>query len=280
LRMDADDRVRRLDEMPASVVARVLADLSPAERELTSLLLGYPPESAGRIMSPEYLTLRPEDTAEDAVGAIRRKPDGAETLSVLPVRDETRRLVGAVVLTELVRAPADAPIATVMDVGYPSVSAHEDQEPVARLIQEADLLLAFGMRFDFSIPPRMQSLLLATLPVVVAVKMATFYFSGHFHGWWRYVTFTDFIGRAVAVSAARLEQHIMLGGVIQECAEHILAGAPDFLAGLGILGLILAGIAVIVLNYMNAIPGGTQQHWLWVGLGIVALGFVAATRWR
>jgi hypothetical protein len=47
-----------------------------------------------------------------------------------------------------------------------------------------------------------------------------------------------------------------------------------------VLGLIVLGITLIVLNYMDFIPGGTQQHWLWVGLGIVAAGFVAATRWR
>jgi hypothetical protein len=42
----------------------------------------------------------------------------------------------------------------------------------------------------------------------------------------------------------------------------------------------LAGVLLIVLNYMGAVPGGTQQHWLWVGLGVIAAGFVAATRWR
>lgn len=50
--------------------------------------------------------------------------------------------------------------------------------------------------------------------------------------------------------------------------------------GYFVLGLILVGVAVIVLNYMDFIPGGTQQHWLWVGLGIIAAGFVAAVRWR
>jgi hypothetical protein len=47
-----------------------------------------------------------------------------------------------------------------------------------------------------------------------------------------------------------------------------------------VLGLILVGVAVIVLNYMDFIPGGTQQHWLWVGLALIAGGFGAATRWR
>ena len=50
--------------------------------------------------------------------------------------------------------------------------------------------------------------------------------------------------------------------------------------GVLVLGLILAGVFVIVLNYMGAVPGGTQQHWLWIGLGIIATGFVAATQWR
>lgn len=50
--------------------------------------------------------------------------------------------------------------------------------------------------------------------------------------------------------------------------------------GYVVLGLILLGVALIVLNYMDFIPGGTQQHWLWIGLGVIAAGFAAATRWR
>lgn len=50
--------------------------------------------------------------------------------------------------------------------------------------------------------------------------------------------------------------------------------------GFLVLGLILAGVLLIVLNYMGAVPGGTEQHWLWIGLGVIAVGFVAATQWR
>jgi Cell division protein CrgA len=50
--------------------------------------------------------------------------------------------------------------------------------------------------------------------------------------------------------------------------------------GFFVIGLILLGVALIVLNYMDFIPGGTQQHWLWIGLGIIGAGLAAATRWR
>lgn len=47
-----------------------------------------------------------------------------------------------------------------------------------------------------------------------------------------------------------------------------------------VLGVMALGIAIIVLNYMDIVPGGTQQHWLWIGLGFIAAGFAAATQWR
>ncbi|HEX6230756.1 MAG TPA: cell division protein CrgA [Actinomycetota bacterium] len=50
--------------------------------------------------------------------------------------------------------------------------------------------------------------------------------------------------------------------------------------GFLVLGLMALGVAIIVLNYMDVVPGGTQQHWLWIGLGIIAAGFGAATQWR
>ncbi len=50
--------------------------------------------------------------------------------------------------------------------------------------------------------------------------------------------------------------------------------------GFLVLGLMLVGVTVIVLNYMDLTPGGTQQHWLWIGLGVIAAGFAAATQWR
>jgi magnesium transporter len=137
--MDPDDRVRLLDEVPAAVARRLVSGLSPDERRLTDVLLGYPPESAGRIMTPEYLELRSDVTAEEALAAIRRAGD-LETLQILPIRDASRMLCGVLRLPALVRAAPEVRVGEVMDPGHPVVSAYDDQEPVARLMQEADLL--------------------------------------------------------------------------------------------------------------------------------------------
>ena len=138
--MDPDDRVRLTEEMPAKVATRLLAGLSANERRLTSTLLGYPEDSAGRLMSPEVVSLRANLTVADALDRLRRIGRSAETLYALPVTDDHRRLVGALGLRDLVLADPQTRVGDLMDTDVYSARVDADQEQVARLIREADLL--------------------------------------------------------------------------------------------------------------------------------------------
>jgi magnesium transporter len=138
--MDPDDRARLVDEMPAKVAKQVLAGLSQRERALTATLLGYPENSAGRVMSPEVVNLKANQTVGDALARLRRIGGSAETIYALPVTDDQRKLVGALGLRDLVLAEPETPIGELMDSEVYSARVDQDQEEVARLIQEADLL--------------------------------------------------------------------------------------------------------------------------------------------
>jgi magnesium transporter len=138
--MDPDDRARLTEEMPAKVARRLLAGLSPKERQLTSTLLGYAEDSAGRIMSPEVASLRANMTSAEALERLRRVGHSAETIYALPVTDDQRRLVGALGLRDLVLADPGARVGDLMDIDVYSARVDADQEEVARLIREADLL--------------------------------------------------------------------------------------------------------------------------------------------
>ena len=138
--LDPDDRARLTEEMPAKVARRMLAGLSPAERQLTATLLGYAEDSAGRLMSPEVASLRAGMTAAQAIDRLRRIGRSAETIYALPVTDDRRRLVGVLGLRDLVLAEADALVGDLMDPDVYSARVDTDQEEVARLMREADLL--------------------------------------------------------------------------------------------------------------------------------------------
>lgn len=138
--MDPDDRARLTEEMPAKVARRLLAGLSPNERRLTSTLLGYPEDSAGRLMSPEVASLRSGMRVADALERLRRVGRSAETIYALPVTDDRRRLVGALGLRDLVLADPDRTVGDLMDTEVYSARVDSDQEEVARLMREADLL--------------------------------------------------------------------------------------------------------------------------------------------
>lgn len=138
--MDPDDRARLTEEMPAKVANRLLAGLSPNERRLTSTLLGYPEDSAGRLMSPEVASLRAGMTVSDALDRLRRVGRRAETIYALPVTDDRRRLVGALGLRDLVLADPVTLVGDLMDPDVYSARVDTDQEEAARLMREADLL--------------------------------------------------------------------------------------------------------------------------------------------
>ncbi len=138
--LDPDDRVRLLDEVPAKVAKQLQSGLSPQERFATATLLGYPPESAGRVMSPEYVNVRAAMSAADALAKVRRVGGNVENLRVLTVTDDARRLVGTVDLATLVTAAPTARIEDLIEAETYSVRAEEDQEVAARLMQEADLV--------------------------------------------------------------------------------------------------------------------------------------------
>lgn len=139
-KMSPDDRARLFDELPAKVVSRLLAQLSPEERRATALLLGYEPDTAGRIMTPEYIALKEGWTIGQALQHIRSLANISETVYYLYVTDAARRLTGILSLRDLVTAQPEQRIGDLMVRELVSVQTDMDQEEVARIIQRYDFL--------------------------------------------------------------------------------------------------------------------------------------------
>lgn len=138
--MSPDDRARLLDEMPAGVAKKLLAEISHEERQMTSLLLGYEDNSAGRIMTPEFVDLKSDLSVSQALERIRRIGGEKETIYYAYIIDEKRHLLGVTSLRDLVLADPSAPIKTIMNPQVISVSVDEDQEKCADYISKYDFL--------------------------------------------------------------------------------------------------------------------------------------------
>src|SRR5690606_1355146 len=125
--LQADDRARLLETLPEPTVRMLLARLSRHQRRLTSKLLSFPEETAGRIMSPEYLPLRRNLPARDALDLIRREGRDVETLHALPVLEQDASFAGLVMLSDLVLAEPDQEVGDIMLTDVPSVEPETDQ---------------------------------------------------------------------------------------------------------------------------------------------------------
>ena len=133
--LDPDDRVELLDELPSNIAHRMMLGLSPAQRALTAPMLGYDRGSVGRRMSPEYVRLRNDTTAAEALDAVRRTGPDAESVYLLPITDDRRTLLGVVTLADLATAESTTPVGE-LHSSHPVVRADSSAEVAARLCFE------------------------------------------------------------------------------------------------------------------------------------------------
>lgn len=136
--MAPDDRTRLLEELPANMVQRALETLHPDQLKVARRLLGYPEGTAGRVMTPEYVSLPPLMTCAQALGEIRKRARRAETVSFVYLVDEKNRLVDDIDLSAIVLADPETTLASIADGNYVAVSATVSQNEVVRLFEKYD----------------------------------------------------------------------------------------------------------------------------------------------
>lgn len=137
--LDGDDRVRLVDEMPARVAKRLVASLNPETRSAVDLMLGYPPESVGRILSPTYIAVRDTSGVGEALQAVKDSTLSAKHVTTVFVVDSQRRYQGLVRLGDLVRTAPTEQIGQVASGADMAVGASDDAGQAARRLQDLNV---------------------------------------------------------------------------------------------------------------------------------------------
>lgn len=138
--LNPDDRTELLEEMPAEVTKRLLGLLSPEDLKEARQLLGYPVDSAGRVMTPDYVAIRQEWTIGDALQYIREHGGDKETIDIIYITDEEGKLLGDVKLKYLIFAKPTDKVEQVTKNTSMSLSAYDDQEKAVQMIKKLNLV--------------------------------------------------------------------------------------------------------------------------------------------
>lgn len=139
-RLSPDDRTHLLEELPGQVTSYLLRLLSLEDLQEARVLLGYPAESVGRLMTPDYVAIRPEWTIGRALQQIRAQGRDSETINRVYVVDGSERLIDDIELRKIILAEPDSSVDVVMDRSFVSISAFADREEAVALIRRHDLV--------------------------------------------------------------------------------------------------------------------------------------------
>lgn len=138
--MFIDDTVALISEMPATLVKRILKAADPADRKIINDFLQYPDDSAGSLMTIEFIELKSTMTVVEAINKIREDAINKETIYTCYVLDDSRILIGIVTVKDLLLANLDTPISEIMETNIITANTVEDKEEVAKKMGKYDLL--------------------------------------------------------------------------------------------------------------------------------------------
>jgi magnesium transporter len=136
--MAPDDRTMFLEELPAAATRQLLAMLTPAERSVALSLLGYPEDSVGRLMTPQYVAVREHWTITEVLDYIRTHGQDSETLNVVYVVDDQGLLVDDIRIREFLLAPLESHVSDLMDRHFVALKATDDQQTAVSLFRKHD----------------------------------------------------------------------------------------------------------------------------------------------
>jgi len=136
--MSPDDRTALLTDLPGSAARQMITLLSPEERKLAVTLLGYPEDSVGRLMTPDYIAVKPGWTINEVLEHIRKYGKDSETLNVHYVVDEKGKLIDDIKIRDIILAPLDSKVSDLMDENFVALHVTDDQESAVQTFKKYD----------------------------------------------------------------------------------------------------------------------------------------------
>jgi magnesium transporter len=136
--MSPDDRTALLEELPGTYAKRLIQLLSADERKIAQILLGYPENSVGRLMTPAYIAVKQNWLVGETLEYIRKNGEDSETLNVIYVIDDKGKLIDDIRIREVILSPLDKIISDLMDEHFTALNVHDDQEKAVELFKKYD----------------------------------------------------------------------------------------------------------------------------------------------
>ncbi len=136
--MSPDDRTALFEEMPSTAAKQLITLLTADERKIAQTLLGYPEDSVGRLMTPDYIAVKPEWTITETLNHIRENGKNSETLNTIYVIEQKGKLIDDLRIRDIILAPLDKKVIDLMDENFVALNVFDDQETAVEVFKKYD----------------------------------------------------------------------------------------------------------------------------------------------